>query len=207
MSFEIWLAFAAASTALLVIPGPTLLLVLSYALGRGWKVALPMALGVAAGDFTAMTLSLLGVGALLASSAALFTALRWIGAAYLVWLGIRLWRAGGALDARPRTEAGRPSHMFAHAWLVTTLNPKSILFFVAFVPQFLDPGRAFLPQAAILVATFVSLAILNTLLVARLGSRAGGLIRSARAMRAINRGGGLALISAGAATALLGRAP
>ena len=86
---EIWLAFAAASAVLLVIPGPTILLVVSYAMGQGWRTALPMAAGVALGDFTAMTLSMLGLGALLAASATVFTALKWIGAAYLVWLGVR----------------------------------------------------------------------------------------------------------------------
>ena len=97
MTLSLWAAFVAASSILLVIPGPTVLLVVSYALGQGWRTALPMAIGVALGDFTAMTLSMLGLGALLATSATLFTALKWIGAAYLVWLGIKLWRAG----ARP----------------------------------------------------------------------------------------------------------
>ncbi|HVH03379.1 MAG TPA: LysE family transporter, partial [Amaricoccus sp.] len=84
MSFETWAAFVAASGVLLVLPGPTILLVVSYALGRGWKVAAPVATGVALGDLTAMTLSMLGVGALLAGSAALFTVLKWVGAGYLV---------------------------------------------------------------------------------------------------------------------------
>lgn len=206
MSFEIWLAFAAASTVLLLIPGPTVLLVLSYAMGRGWKVALPMAVGVGLGDLTAMTLSLMGVGALLATSATLFTALKWVGAIYLIWLGVKLWRAGSSAEARARTDAASPARMLGHAWLVTVLNPKSILFFVAFVPQFLDPARDFAGQAAVMVATFVALAFLNALAYAVLGARAGGLVRSPRAMRLVNRGGGTALIGAGAATALFGRA-
>ena len=74
MSVETWVAFVAASSILLVIPGPTILLVVSYALGQGWRTALPMAVGVALGDFTAMTLSMLGIGALLAASATVFTA-------------------------------------------------------------------------------------------------------------------------------------
>ena len=93
MTIEAWLAFTAASAVLLVIPGPTILLVVSYALGQGWRAALPMAIGVALGDFTAMTLSMLGVGVLLATSATVFTVLKWAGAAYLVWLGIKLWNA------------------------------------------------------------------------------------------------------------------
>ncbi|MDR3376184.1 MAG: LysE family transporter, partial [Ancalomicrobiaceae bacterium] len=91
MHFETWLAFAATSAVVVVIPGPTVLLVASYALGRGWRVALPMAIGVVMGDFTAMTLSMLGLGALLAASATVFTALKWLGAAYLVYLGVKLW--------------------------------------------------------------------------------------------------------------------
>src|SRR3569833_2466496 len=130
MTWPLWLAFVAASSILLVIPGPTVLLVVSYALGQGWRTALPMAIGVALGDFTAMTLSMLGLGALLAASATVFTALRWAGAAYLVWLGVKLWRAGGTLDAQPRTDAAPVWRMLGHAWLVTALNPKSLTFFV-----------------------------------------------------------------------------
>ena len=102
MSFETWLAFAAASTILIIIPGPTILLVVSYALGKGWRSALPMAVGVALGDCAAMTASIVGLGALLTASATLYTVLKWIGAAYLIWLGIKLWRAGGTLDAPRR---------------------------------------------------------------------------------------------------------
>src|SRR5215468_8524590 len=101
MTFEAWAAFTAASAVLLIIPGPTVLLVVSYALGQGWRTALPMAVGVALGDFTAMTLSMVGLGALLAASATLFTLLKWVGAVYLVYLGIKLWRAGSTLRTAP----------------------------------------------------------------------------------------------------------
>src|SRR3954454_213674 len=96
MALEHWLAFVAASAVLLAIPGPTVLLVVSYALGYGRKSAAAIVAGVALGDLTAMTASMLGLGAALAASATLFTVLRWIGGAYLVFLvflGIRLWRA------------------------------------------------------------------------------------------------------------------
>ena len=115
MSIETWLAFVATSTILLVIPGPTILLVISYALGQGWRAALPMSIGVALGDFTAMSLSMLGVGALLAASATLFTVLKLVGGAYLIWLGIKLWRAGGALRAEARTGVASAVSMIAHA--------------------------------------------------------------------------------------------
>jgi threonine/homoserine/homoserine lactone efflux protein len=199
MSWEVWIAFVAASTVLLLIPGPTALLVVSYALGRGRRVAAPVAVGVALGDLTAMTLSMLGVGALLASSAMLFTALKWLGAAYLIWLGIKLWRAGGTLEARARTDAVPRLRMLGHAWLVTTLNPKSIVFFVAFLPQFLDPAGNFWVQMAIFEATFVTLAFANAFGYALLGARAGRLAASPRAVRLVSRAGGTALIAAGAA--------
>jgi threonine/homoserine/homoserine lactone efflux protein len=203
MTLETWLAFTASSAVLLVIPGPTILLVVSYALGQGWKTALPMAVGVALGDFTAMTLSLLGLGALLAASATLFTALKWAGAAYLVWLGIKLWRAGGTLDAKPRTDAASALKMLGHAWLVTALNPKGLTFFIAFLPQFIDPKLALLPQVGVFAATFLILAFANVLTYALIASRARRVVQSRRTMRVINRTGGSLLIGAGIATVAL----
>ena len=203
MTLETWLAFTAASAVLLVIPGPTILLVVSYALGQGWRTALPMAVGVALGDFTAMTLSLLGLGAVLAASATLFTVLKWCGAAYLVWLGIKLWRAGGALDAKPRTDAVSAAKMLGHAWLVTALNPKGLTFFIAFLPQFIDPKLALLPQIGVFGATFLTLAFANVITYALIASRARRVVQNPRTMRTINRTGGSLLIGAGIATVAL----
>ncbi|WP_157015646.1 LysE family translocator [Mesorhizobium xinjiangense] len=200
MAFETWAAFAAASAILLLIPGPTILLVVSYALGQGWRTALPMAAGVALGDFTAMTLSMLGVGALLMASATVFTILKWIGAAYLVYLGIKLFRAGGTLDAKPRTTATPPAKMLGHAWLVTALNPKSITFFVAFLPQFIDRSGSFWTQMAIFETTFLALAFANALAYALVASRAGRAVANPRLMRLFNRTGGSLLVGAGVAT-------
>lgn len=206
MSFEHWLAFVAASVVLLIIPGPTVLLVVSYALGHGRRYAAATVAGVAAGDFTAMTGSLLGLGALLATSAALFTAVKWIGAAYLVYLGIKLWRASvGALGQADISET-RPWRIFAHAYVVTALNPKGIVFFVAFLPQFLDMTRPLVPQMAILVATFVSLATLNVTLFALTASSARRAIRRPSVQRTVNRIGGSFLIGAGLLTAAWRRA-
>ncbi|MGD9802152.1 MAG: LysE family translocator [Hyphomicrobiaceae bacterium] len=201
MTFETWLAFAAASSVLLIIPGPTILLVVSYALGQGWRAAWPLAVGVALGDLTSMTLSLLGLGALLAASAGVFTLLKWIGAAYLVYLGIKLFRAGGTMNAEPRTDATPPLRMIGHAWLVTALNPKGLTFFIAFLPQFIDPSQSFWPQMAIFEVTFVGLAFANAFGYAILASRARWAFSSASMIRALNRVGGSLLIAAGIATA------
>ena len=201
MTPETWLAFSAASLVLLLIPGPTILLVMSYALGQGWRVALPMAVGVALGDFTAMTLSMLGIGALLMTSATVFTVLKWIGAGYLVWLGIKLFRAGGTLEARAETTPTSRLKMLGHAWLVTALNPKSITFFVAFLPQFLDPKQPLLPQMVIFELTFLILAFSNAFAYALVSSRARTLFQKPAAIRTFNRVGGGLLVGAGIATA------
>ena len=203
MTFESWAAFTAASAVLLIIPGPTVLLVVSYALGQGWRTVLPMTVGVALGDFTAMTLSMLGLGALLATSATLFTILKWVGAAYLVYLGIRLWRAGGTLDAAPRTDAVSAAKMLGHAWLVTALNPKSITFFVAFLPAFLDPQADFLTQMVVFETTFLVLAFANAFGYALVAARARGFVANPRAIGVVNKVGGGLLIGAGAATVTL----
>ena len=203
MTLESWAAFTAASAVLLIIPGPTVLLVVSYALGQGWRTALPMAIGVALGDFTAMTLSMLGLGALLAASATLFTILKWVGALYLVYLGIKLWRAGGRLEAAPRTDAVSAARMLGHAWLVTALNPKSITFFVAFLPAFLDPHADFLAQMLVFETTFLLLAFANAFGYALVASRARGFVSNPRAIGIINKIGGSLLIGAGAATVTL----
>ena len=200
MTFESWAAFTVASAVLLIIPGPTVLLVVSYALGQGWRTALPMAVGVALGDFTAMTLSMLGLGALLAASATLFTILKWVGAAYLVWLGIKLWRAGGTLEAAPRTDTASAAKMLGHAWLVTALNPKSITFFVAFLPAFLDPKADFLTQMMVFETTFLILAFANAFGYALVAARARGFVSNPRAIGIVNKVGGGLLIGAGAAT-------
>ena len=198
MSFDHWLAFVAASAVLLAIPGPTVLLVISYALGHGRKSAAAIVAGVALGDLTSMTASMLGLGAVLATSALVFTGLRWLGGAYLVYLGIKLWRApvgDGGVDAAP---AAGPGRMLAHAYAVTALNPKGIIFFVAFVPQFLDASRPFLPQVVTLVGTFVVMAALNSLGFALLASAARQRLREPRVQRIVNRTGGSLLIGAGA---------
>jgi threonine/homoserine/homoserine lactone efflux protein len=197
MPLDLWLAFVAASAILLLIPGPTVLLVISYALGEGRRSALSTVAGVTLGDLTSVTLAMAGLGALLATSTELFTALRWIGAAYLVYLGIKLWR-GPVIppDMRAQSEA-RHSRMFGHAYVVTALNPKAPIFFVAFLPQFLDPTAPAMGQMMILGATFVVMAGINALGFALLASAARGAIRSTGVQRTVNRVGGSLLIGSG----------
>ncbi len=199
MALDTWLAFLAATAVMLAIPGPTILLVIGQALGGGTRAAVPLVAGVALGDLTAMTLSLAGLGALLAASATLFTVLKFFGAAYLVWLGIRMWRAPVGDAAAAPVGARRA---FRDAYVVTALNPKSIAFFVAFVPLF----APFLPQAIVLVASFVTLAALNAAIYALLAARLSGAVARPSVRRVFNRAGGTLLVGAGVATAAMRRA-
>ena len=206
MPFDLWLAFVAASTALLLIPGPTVLLVLSYALSKGRSVAVTSAAGVALGDLVAMTASLLGLGALVLASATLFVVLKWAGAAYLIWLGIKLIRSapsrGLALPQAQVTARG----VFGHAAAVTALNPKSIAFFIAFVPQFIRPDAPLVPQFVILISTFCTLAALNALAYALLADRMRQMIDRPAVLTWLTRAGGATLVGMGVLTATLRRA-
>lgn len=207
MPIEVWLAFCAASFVLLAIPGPTIMLVVTYALGQGRRAAVPTVAGVALGDFVAMTASLAGLGVLLATSAFLFTVLKWIGAAYLVYLGVRLWLADAKADVQSEgaTAARSDKAMFWHAFAVTALNPKSIVFFVAFLPQFITAGEPLLVQLAIMEASFLVLATLNAAAFAFVAGGARAAIGSPRVLKWVNRTGGSVLIGAGVAAVALDR--
>ena len=200
MTTETWLAFALASLIAVMIPGPVVVFILGRSLSGGWRAALPTVAGVALGDGLALTASLVGLGALLSASASAFTAAKWIGACYLIWLGVRMWRA--PVDEARALPARRA---FRDAFVVTLLNPKSIAFFVAFVPQFLDARAAFLPQAAIILVTFVGLGAVNALGYALLAARLSVAMRGARMRGMFNRVGGSMLIGAGIATAAMRR--
>ena len=203
------LAFSAASLVLLAIPGPTIIMVVGQALAHGRRIAFASVAGVGLGDLMAATLSTIGVGTLLAASATAFTVIKWLGAAYLIWIGIKLWREPVSLpdevNAMAPTRA-RQWSVFRDAFLVTLFNPKGIVFFMAFVPQFIDPARAFVPQAATLIVTFVLIGILNAAAYVWLASAARGVIRQPGVLRAATRTGAAFLISAGFASALVKRA-
>lgn len=205
MAFDLWLTFVAASTALLLIPGPTVLMVLSYALSKGRSVAVACALGVATGDFIAMTASLLGLGALVIASATLFTVLKWVGAAYLVWMGVKLLRSAPSEGLKVPKREVTARGVYGHAAMVTALNPKSIAFFIAFVPQFLRPETALMAQFAVLIGTFVGLAALNALAYALLADRLRVAIGRPRVLTWLTRAGGTALVGMGLLTAVLRR--
>jgi threonine/homoserine/homoserine lactone efflux protein len=207
MSIELWLAFVAASAVLLVIPGPTILTVISYSMAHGRRANAPLVAAVALGDSTALVVSLLGLGALLATSAFWFTAVKWVGGLYLLYLGMKLLRAGisSAEFAAPAAPGSR-WRLFANTYLVTALNPKGIVFFVAFLPQFINPSASATQQLWVLGTTFVALATVNATLYAVFAGSARRLLSSAKAQRRFNLAGG-SLLSVAGVWALLAKRP
>ena len=207
MPFDHWLAFVAASTLLLVIPGPTILTVISYALSHGRRVSVPLVAAVTLGDSTALLFSLAGLGALLAASAFWFTMVKWAGGLYLLYLGVKMLRAGTASTQMTIPAAlHSPRKLLANTYMVTALNPKGIVFFVAFLPQFVSPHAEAAPQLWILAATFVTLATLNATLYAVFASSARRFLASATAQRGFHLAGG-SLLSAAGIWALLAKRP
>lgn len=197
MDLQLWLAFSAASLVILLMPGPTVLLVLSYALTQGRKVAIATVAGVAMGDLLAMSLSLAGLGVLLKTSVHVFTIVKWAGAVYLLWLGFRMFRRAGTPVKEEDTGTGTAGRVFLHTMTVTLLNPKSLMFFIAFVPQFVVPDTALLPQFSLLIVTFVGLGALNALAYALLADKLRHSLSSSVITHLLPRLGGLLLMGMG----------
>ncbi|MEO1638962.1 MAG: LysE family translocator [Pseudomonadota bacterium] len=203
MDIDVWLTFCLAATALLAVPGPVVMLLFGYCLAGGKKAASAAIPGVVLGDLVAMTLSLLGAGALLQSSAVLFMVLKYAGAAYLIWLGFRLFKSGNETKT-PFTmpEATSRKKIMLSAFLVTALNPKDIIFFVAFLPQFVDPTQVLVPQFLVLEATFAALVLCSTAVWVFLADNAMNRLSNQRNQRLIATCGAAWLAGAGAFTAV-----
>ena len=198
MSLELWLAFSAATIVLLIIPGPTILTVVSYSVTHGKKAKLPLIAAVALGDSTALMLSVLGLGALLQTSATWFTVIKWAGGLYLIYMGIKLLRSRVSANKLDTPDAPESQwRLFANTWLVTALNPKGIIFFVAFLPQFIQSEQPLAPQMWILSITFVVLATVNAAAYATFAGTATRVLHSERAQHRFNLTGGFLLTAAG----------
>jgi len=170
MDFGNWLLYAVAALGLSLTPGPNGLLALTHGALFGVRKTLATIFGGITGFFLVIAMSMFGIGALLATSASLLIALKWIGGAYLAFLGIQVWRSP-ALSVS-RTEVSAKSAQLYRAGLFSALsNPKGILFFVAFLPQFIDPERSLVVQFAIMAATFLVIELLYEIMVAALADR------------------------------------
>jgi threonine/homoserine/homoserine lactone efflux protein len=199
MPLELWLAYAATSAVVLAIPGPTILLVLSYSINHGRSAALPLVAGVALGDTVAITLSLVGLGTLLAASAFWFTIIKWLGGLYLIYLGIQLLRSAGDPPPAQAGQVGEvsPRRLFVNAFVVTALNPKSIVFFIALLPQFISAAHPLMPQLWILGTTFVGLAAIGATAYALFAASIRRFLSTPRAQKIYSFAGGGLLCGAG----------
>jgi len=201
--FATLLLFLSASFVLLIVPGPTIALIISKSVAQGRKVALPMIAGIAMGGAVAAILALAGVSALLLASSSAFNALKIAGALYLFYLGFKLLMTKPkALSTTGLGGIETPYQSFRDGFLVMLFNPKGILFFAAFVPQFIDPNISYASQAGVLIALFVLTGVLVDAGYALLASKAGDAINSPKLQVGFSRAAGLTIIGAGVVTLL-----
>jgi threonine/homoserine/homoserine lactone efflux protein len=201
--------FVAAALALLLVPGPAVLYVVARSVDQGRPAGLASVLGVGIGSLVHIAFAAVGLSALLASSAAAFSVVKWLGAAYLIWLGLQRLLTQDEEDDLAVVESERLSRVFLQGVVVNVLNPKTALFFLAFLPQFVDPARgAAWTQIVVLGATFVAVGLCTDSSYALLGGTAGDWLRrksqgaSFRWMRRYVPGG--VYIALGAAMAVSG---
>ncbi len=194
MSIDTWLIFLIAAIGLSFTPGPNGLLALTHGALYGARRTAVTVLGGALGFLIVIAVSMFGVGALLIAVPDILTVLKWVGGAYLVFLGVQVWRAPAIALA---SSSDRPStsgwSLFQQGLLAAVTNPKGILFFVAFLPQFIDPEGDLLVQFAIMASTFIVIEIVFELVVAALSQSVQPML--ARAGRWFNRAtGGLFIV-------------
>ncbi|HEX6980611.1 MAG TPA: LysE family transporter [Alphaproteobacteria bacterium] len=175
MTFELWIVYLIAAIGLSLTPGPNGLLSLTHGVRFGFARTVFTVLGGVCGFLVLVAASLAGMGALLAASETAFTIAKWIGAAYLVYLGIRLWRAApptvrASADADVAREAG-PARLFLQGFLVAVSNPKALIFFAAFLPQFMVPGAPYWLQFAVLGGTFAATELCYELVLAGMAQK------------------------------------
>jgi threonine/homoserine/homoserine lactone efflux protein len=198
MNFEVWLAFVVTSILICIVPGPTTIYVLVQSLNHGRKATKPLVLGVIVGDFLCVSLSVLGLGALLAISSSLFDVIKFCGATYLIWLGVNMLRRGstklgGAIDKTPI----EPINWFKNVMLITALNPKGIIFFTAFMPQFINPDQSPAYQLSLLALTFLVVGATVVLLYSLLANNIAAYLQHDRHKQLIDIVGGSCLLGAG----------
>jgi threonine/homoserine/homoserine lactone efflux protein len=208
MTLHTWWLFVMMSFVVSGTPGPNMLLVMSSSARHGMRQALATMAGCMTALIAMMCISAAGLGALLRAFPAVFDALRWTGAAYLIYLGIKSWRAPVAanLEAPPPMASAPGGALFRRGFLVAASNPKAILFAAAFLPQFITPSAARLPQFAILVLSFAVIEGGWYLAYAAGGKHIAVYLRQASMLRLFNRVTGGAFVGFGALMAALRQA-
>jgi homoserine/homoserine lactone efflux protein len=197
MGLDTWLIYFAAALGLALSPGPNSLLALTHGALHGRRMALYTLSGGSVGFVTIIALSMFGIGALLKASLVWLTVLKWAGGAYLVWLGIQVWRSPPiSVAAQPTLTRVKRSSLFRQGFLSAATNPKGILFFAAFLPQFIDPERSLFVQFLVMATTFVVIEFITELVLASLAQRIAAWL--ARVGRTFNRVCGTVFIAIGA---------
>ena len=207
MTWSTWFMFFVVETALCFTPGPAVLLVLSQALTRGSSRAVWSIGGIIAANTVYFVLSATGIGAILLASYNLFFAIKWIGAVYLVWLGITAFFGKSKVLSVGREERAPVSsgRMFLNGFILQMANPKALVFFTALLPQFINPKAAVVPQVAILALTSVFVEFFVQLFYAVLAGRVTHLATQPRFAAITNRIAGSLLVTAGIGMAAIRR--
>lgn len=199
MSLQLWLAYLAAVFVISGTPGPNMLLAMTHGIHHGLTpTARSTMLGLLAGLAVILGVSLGGLGAVLLASNQWFDVVKYVGAAYLIYLGVKTWRsADRALDTEHEPDAAGGWARFRIGVLVALSNPKAILFGVAFFPQFLDPSEPLVPQATILLLSFMAIETGWMCVYAGGGARLARWLKHGRRLRWFNRAAGGAFVGAG----------
>jgi homoserine/homoserine lactone efflux protein len=202
VNWDLLALFIVTETLLCLTPGPAVLLILSQALGGGLRISLGASLGILAGNMLYFLLSATSVGALLVASPLVFTLLKWLGAGYLVWLGIRACRATSPVfSVRTDDSASRSTlRRVGQGFLVQTTNPKALLFFTALLPQFVDPALPVARQISVLALCSI---VIEFCVLTGYGVLASQIATRPRFAALTGRLSGGALIVAGCGVALL----
>ncbi len=198
MTFEIWLTFVITASIIIVVPGPTNIYIVGQSLNHGKKASIPLSAGVITGDALCISLSLLGVSALLSLCSAVFAVIKYCGAAYLIYLGIKMLIENSKIKPQKTLYNSYSSkEIFRDVFLVTSLNPKGIIFYSAFMPQFVNPLQNITVQFITLSITFMLLALLDVVGYALLADKVRDYFKSNTFIKTFNVTGGLGLIGAG----------
>lgn len=201
MALNTWLIYLFAAIGLSLSPGPNGLLALTHGALHGRRKALYTIFGGAFGFVTVVALSMFGIGALLKASLVWLTVMKWVGGAYLVWLGIQVWRSPPiGIEVRASAEPRASWSLFQQGALSALTNPKGLLFFVAFLPQFIEPTRSLLVQFVIMAGTFAAIEIATEMLIASMAHQINPWLR--RVGRRFNQACGGIFMAIGAALPL-----
>lgn len=204
MEMHVYVAFVVATAIMISLPGPSVLLTVAHSIAFGWKSGIATVAGATAGIAAQLAVAAIGLASLLGSVVEVFEVLRWGGAAYLVYLGVRQWRSADRpfeFDAAPVSRA----NLFVQGLVVTLFNPKSLIFIAAFLPQFIDAARPIGVQMAVIVPTFLAITFVVTSMWALASGKARGFFRNRRALRNVSRTSGGMMVMAGLGLAMARR--